>query len=106
LSIIVLAPDLEEMLRAAVQIHGGVQQLALDPMRISQLMRRFADAVKSVRPDAIVAAVDIRRHVRKLIEQECFDTPVLSPHDLLAGVQIQVLHQLNLDDASLIEAAR
>jgi len=105
LRIIVLAPALEEMLRAAVQVHGGVQQLTLDPVQITQLMRHFAEAAKSVRPDAIVAAVDIRRHVRKLIEQECFDVPVLSPHDLLASVQIQVLHQINLDDAPMLEAA-
>jgi len=104
LSIIVLAPALEEMLRAAVQVHGGVQQLTLDPVQITQLMRHFTNAAKSVRPDAIVAAVDIRRHVRKLIEQECFDVPVLSPHDLLASVQIQVLHQLHLDDAPMLEA--
>jgi len=106
LSIVVLAPDLEEMLRAAVQVHGGVQQLTLDPVQITQLMRHFADAVKSFQPDAIVAAVDVRRHVRKLIEQECFDVPVLSPHDLLASVQIHVVHQLNLDEAPLLETVR
>jgi len=103
LNIIVLAPDLEEELRAAIQMHAGVQQLTLDPMQITRLMRRFADAVSSVRPDAIVAAVDIRRHVRKLIEQDCFDVPVLSPHDLLASVQIQVLHQLSLDDPPMLD---
>jgi len=106
LSVIVLMPGLEEFLRAAVQFHGGVQQLTLDPVQITQLMRRFADAAKSVRPDAIIAAVDIRRHVRKLIEQDCFDVPVLSPHDLLANVQIQVLHELNLDEVPMLEAAQ
>ena len=98
--------DMEEMLRAAVQDHGGVQQLTLDPVQITRLMRHFADAVKSFQPEAIVAAVDVRRHVRKLIEQECFDIPVLSPHDLLASVQVHVVHQLDLDDAPMLETAQ
>jgi len=104
LSIVVLAPDVEEMLRASVQVHIGVQQLTLDPVQIAELIRRLVDAIKSFRPDAIVAAVDVRRHVRKLIEQECFDVPVLSPHDLLTSVQVQVVHQLNFDDAPMLES--
>ncbi|MDR2153762.1 MAG: flagellar biosynthesis protein FlhA [Burkholderiaceae bacterium] len=106
LSIIVLAPPLEEMLRAAVQFHGGTQQLTLDPMQVAQLMRRFADTIKNMQPDAIVAATDIRRHVRKLIEQECFDIPVLSPHNLTAGVQINILHHMTLEDSTLLEVAQ
>ena len=102
---LLLEPSLEEMLRGAVRVNGGAQQLALDPVQMSQLMQRFAEAVQQHRPAAIVTAVDIRRHVRKLIEAECFDTPVLSYHELMPTLQLEVLARVGADGAPMLEVA-
>jgi type III secretion protein V len=104
LNAMLLEPALEEMLRGAVRVNGGAQQLALEPVQLAQLMQRISAAVQRFRPDAIVTAVDIRRHVRKLIEPECFDTPVLSYHELVPTLQLEVVHRLAHDDAPLLEA--
>lgn len=106
LNAMLLEPALEEMLRGAVRVNGGAQQLALDPVQMAQLMQRFSAAVQRFRPDAIVTAVDIRRHVRKLIEPECFDTPVLSYHELMPTLQLEVVHRMVHEDAPLLEAAQ
>ena len=102
---LLLEPSLEEMLRGAVRVNGGAQQLALDPVQMSQLMQRFAEAVQQHRPAAIVTAVDIRRHVRKLVETDCFDTPVLSYHELMPTLQLQVLARVGADGAPMLETA-
>ena len=93
------------MLRAAVRVNGGVQQLALDPAQTTQLIQKFTEAIARHQPVAIVTAVDIRRHVRKLIEVECFDTPVLSYHELIPTLHLGVLAHVGKDDAPMLETA-
>ena len=101
---VLLEPALEEMLRNAIRHDSGAQQLALDPLEMSRLMTRFRNVVQVFKPAAIVTAVDIRRHVRKLIEQDCFDVPVLSYHELLPSLQLEALHRVSTEDAPLLEA--
>ena len=101
---VLLGPALEEMLRNAIRHNSGAQQLALDPLEMSRLMTRFRNVVQVFKPAAIVTAVDIRRHVRKLIEQDCFDIPVLSYHELLPSLQLEALHRVSTEDAPLLEA--
>jgi type III secretion protein V len=102
---LLLEPALEEQLRAAVRVAGGQSQLALDPADAQAAIQRLAQAVRSWQPAAIVTAVDLRRHVRKLIEAECFDTPVLSFHELMPTLQLTVLHRVGLVDAARLQAA-
>ena len=105
LNALLLEPALEEMLRGAVRVNGGAQQLALDPAQMSQLMQRFKDDVQRHQPAAIVTAVDIRRHVRKLIEPDCFDTPVLSYHELMPTLHLEVLGRVGGDGTPMLEVA-
>ena len=93
------------MLRGAVRVNGGAQQLALDPAQMSQLMQRFKEEVQRHQPAAIVTAVDIRRHVRKLIEPDCFDTPVLSYHELMPTLHLEVLGRVGGDGTPMLEVA-
>jgi type III secretion protein V len=43
--------------------------------------------------------------VRRLIEAECFDTPVLSYHELMPTLQLDVLERVALPAAPMLEAA-
>ena len=100
-----LAPELEDLLRQAVRVSGGVAQLALEP----DMARRVADSVQALvarhAPAAIVCAIDVRWHLRKLIEPECFDTPVLSLHELMPSLRLVPLATVPLPGAALLEAA-
>jgi type III secretion protein V len=102
---LLLQPDFEEQLRGAIRVSGGVQQLAFDPAQAAHTMQRLARAVQRHRPAAIVTAVDVRRHVRKLIEADCFDTPVLSYHELVPTLRLEVLERIALEEAPMLEAA-
>ena len=102
---LLLEPAFEEQLRGAVRVGGGQSQLALDPADAQAALQRLAQAVHAWQPAAIVTAVDVRRHVRKLIEAECFDTPVLSFHELMPQLHLTVLHRVGLADAARLQAA-
>jgi type III secretion protein V len=102
---VLLAPELEELLRQAVRVSNGVQQLALDPQQANDVMQALAATLRLHQPAAVVTAVDIRRHVRKLIETECFDTPVLSFHELVPTLRIDVAARIGVPEAHLLEAA-
>ncbi len=102
---VLLDSALEELLRQSVRVSGGVQQLALDPQRQRELADTLAAAVATHHPAAIVTAVDIRRHVRKLIEVACFDTPVLSYHELVPTLRLDPVGRVALPPPQLLEAA-
>jgi type III secretion protein V len=105
LGAVMLQPALEETLRQAVRVSGGVSQLALDPETARAVCSALVGAVGRHRPAAIVAAIDIRWHLRKLIEPECFDTPVLSYHELMPHLQLEVLDRIDVPGAPMLEAA-
>ena len=103
---VLVRPEFEELLRGAIRVNGGVQQLALDPAQAAKAMQRLTHAVRRHRPAALLTAVDLRRHVRKLIEAECFDTPVLSYHELVPNLRLDVLDRVSLEEeAPMLEAA-
>jgi type III secretion protein V len=102
---VMLEPALEDVIRQAVRVSGGVAQLALEPDMARRINQSLVSAVGRQRPSAVVAAVDVRWHVRKLIEPECFDTPVLSYHELMPTLQLDVVERVPLPGAQLLEAA-
>ncbi len=105
LGAVMLEPALEELLRQSVRASGGVAQLALDPEAARRICDAIAASVAAHRPAAVVTSIDVRWHVRKLIEPECFDTPVLSYHELSPSLQLDVLDRVAAPGAPLLEAA-
>ncbi|EGJ10890.1 MULTISPECIES: flagellar biosynthesis protein FlhA [Rubrivivax] len=102
---VLLTPEFEDRLRAAVRVANGQSTLALDPADAQAAMQRLAQAVRTSRPAALLTAVDLRRHVRKLVEAECFDTPVLSYHELMPTLRLEVLARVGDEPAVQLEAA-
>ncbi|MEY4561534.1 MAG: hypothetical protein RLZZ618_811 [Pseudomonadota bacterium] len=100
-----LMPDLEEMLRQSLRVSGGVQQLAIDPTAARQIIDSLAASVNTHGVAAIVTTVDLRRHVRKLIEIDCFDVPVLSYHELMPSLKLDVADRVGTPGTPLLEAA-
>ena len=102
---LMLAPDLEAALRDNIRVAGGVHQLALDPQAAQALVERFVHAIAEHAPDAVVTPVDLRRHVRKLIEGDAFDTPVLSYQELVPTLKLDLLAHVGQPPRPLLQAA-
>jgi type III secretion protein V len=82
-----------------------VAQLALEPDAARAIAESLAAAVRRHRPSALITAIDVRWHLRKMIEPECFDTPVLSYHELMPTLRLEVLGRVAAPGTPLLEAA-
>ena len=102
---LMLAPELETLLRESIRVAGGVHQLALDPQTAQGIVQGFVQAIAQHGPDAIVTPVDLRRHVRKLVETDAFDTPVLSYQELVPTLKLDLLDHVGQPPRPLLQAA-
>jgi type III secretion protein V len=100
LQALLLSPELEALMRQHLHVSGGVTQLAVSPDVARQFAAEVRAQVEALRPRAIVCAIDLRWHLRKLLEAECFDTPVLSFHELLPTLRLTPLLHLPPPGAS------
>lgn len=98
LHVLMIHPELEDRLRQSVRVAGGASQLAISP----ELAARLGGEVRSQlarQPDAVrpvlLCSLDVRRHLRKLMEIDFFDLPVLSYQELAPDLRIMQAGQIN-----------
>ena len=98
LHVLLIHPELEDRLRQSVRVAGGASQLAIAP----ELAARLAGEVRghlarqtgAARP-VLLCSLDVRRHLRKLLENDFFELPVLSYQELAADLRISQAGQIN-----------
>ncbi|MEM7528869.1 MAG: type III secretion system export apparatus subunit SctV [Pseudomonadota bacterium] len=96
----ILAPDVEETIRSGIRQTSAGSYLALDP-RVTQkfvrtVKRTVGDISRASQRPVIVVAMDIRRYVRKLVENDLYELPVLSYQDLTQEITVQPLDHIRL----------
>jgi type III secretion protein V len=101
LSAYLLAPGLEEALRSSVRQTSSGSYIVLDPKQTDRLLDAVHDTVDAfdqmtVRP-VILAAMDVRRYMRKLIERDYPDLAVVAYQELQADIQVQSIGQIDAD---------
>jgi len=95
---IALSPQLEEQLSKYVRVSGGLQQFDIDSHSAKRLRESLFEAIDTYQPRVLLTSVRLRRHIRKLIEKDRFDLPVLSYNELVESLDLNVLHQLMPDE--------
>jgi len=95
-----LAPKVEETVRAAIRQTSAGSYLALDPAVGKKLVDNIKKAVGKLPSSGpmpvLLASMDIRRYLRKLIEQDLYDLQVISYQELVPEVNIQPLARVDL----------
>ncbi|GAJ72643.1 type III secretion inner membrane channel protein [Vibrio sp. JCM 18904] len=95
-----LDQNLEDTIRSGIRQTSAGSYLALDP----SVTQQFASDVKQTIGDlsrmpnkpVLVVSMDVRRYVRKLIESEYYDLPVLSFQELTQQINIQPLGRVGM----------
>ena len=100
ISAYILDQDLEEQVRSAIRQTSAGNYLALDTEVSHRIVINVKQTVGSMsarthRP-VLLTAFDIRRYVRKIIENEMYDLVVLSYQDLTPEVTVQPLDRIAL----------
>lgn len=95
---IVLGSALEDRIRGGIRQSQGASFLNLEPMESAEIMDRFAlhvGEVSAQRPDVVLmVAPDIRRFVKRFIENRLPATPVLSFAEISDAVTLDVMRSL------------
>lgn len=98
LHVLLVHPELEDKLRQSVRVTGGASQLAIAPELAARLTAEvrshLARQAEGVRP-VLLCSLDVRRHLRKLMEVDFFDLPVLSYQELAPDLRIVQAGQIN-----------
>ena len=100
LSAYLLAPAVEETVRGAIRQTSAGSYLALEPSIGKRLVENIKAAVgdlgNAAQKPVLLTSMDIRRYMRKMIEQDLYDLPVLSYQELTQEINIQPLVRVEL----------
>ncbi|NRB24682.1 type III secretion system export apparatus subunit SctV [Shewanella sp.] len=95
-----LDQQLEETIRNGVRQTSAGSYLALDPSVTQEFLanvkQTVGDLSKMNNKPVMVVSMDIRRYVRKLIEADYYDLPVLSFQELTQQINIQPLGRVGM----------
>jgi type III secretion protein V len=95
-----LAPRVEETVRAAIRQTSAGSYLALDPAVSKKLVENIKSTVGKLpitgNKPVLLASMDVRRYLRKLIEPDLYELQVISYQELVPEVNIQHLARIDL----------
>ena len=100
IEVILMSPEMEDLLRGAVRQTSQGSYLELEVETEQAILDRLGELIATggtaAAPPVLVTAADIRRSVRKLIEEEFFSVPVFSFSELTQHARVQPLGMLEL----------
>ena len=95
-----LAPNIEDTVRSAIRQTSAGSYLALDPAvskrLVDNIKKTVGDLGASAQRPVLLTSMDIRRYLRKMIEQDLYELPVLSYQELTQEINIQPLARIDL----------
>jgi type III secretion protein V len=95
-----LTPDVEDTVRNAIRQTSAGSYLALDPNAARKLVQNVKKRVGDIRRQpskpVLLTSMDVRRYIRKLIEGELYELPVLSYQELTPEITVQPLGRVEL----------
>ncbi len=94
---ILLDPKTEEIIRKSIRQTSTGAFLALDPMSSKAILkevRRIMD--KCHGKVVVIASIDIRRYLRRLIEGDFYELPVLDYQELTPEISVQPLDRIKI----------
>jgi type III secretion protein V len=100
LAVYLFDPSVEETVRTAIRQTSGGSYLALDPDTskkiVEEIKKEVGDFGEGPQKPILLTSMDIRRYVRKLIELDLYDLPVLSYQELTQEITLQPLGRINI----------
>lgn len=100
LSVYLLDPEIEDMIRGAIKQTSAGSYLALDPDSVQLILHSMRTTIQPTppggQPPVLLTAIDVRRFARKLIEGEFPDLPVVSFQEIVPEIRIQPLGRVQL----------
>lgn len=94
---IILDPSVEDLIRRSIRQTSAGAFLALDPQSshafIGEVRRALSKRKGKI---VIIVSIDIRRYVRRLIEGEFYEIPVLDYQELIPQISVQPIDKIKI----------
>jgi len=100
LSVYLLDPEIEDLIRGAIKQTSAGSYLALDPDSVQMILSSLRNTVNPTpiggQLPVLLTSIDVRRFARKLIESEYPDMAVLSYQEIVPEIRIQPLGRISI----------
>ncbi len=100
LSVYLLDPEIEDMVRGAIKQTSAGSYLALDPDSVQLILQAMRTTISPTtargQPPVLLTAIDVRRFVRKLVEMEFPNVAVVSYQEIIPEIRIQPLGRIQI----------
>ena len=97
---ILMDPSVEETIRKAIRQTSAGAFLALDPNTSRHFLKAVDEAAGPYKTQAqrpvLMASMDIRRYVRRLIEGEHYELPVVAYQEITPEISVQPINRIRL----------
>ena len=97
---ILMDPSLEETIRKAVRQTSAGAFLSLDPDTSQRIIKAVGEAVGkhkgSTQKPVLMASMDIRRYVRRLIESKYYELPVMAYQEVTPEISVQPVSRIRI----------
>jgi type III secretion protein V len=100
---LVVTPELETLVREATRLVDGVERLAVKPEVARELVATIGRTAAETGANALVTSFEVRRSIRKLIEPDLFELPVLAFNELSPTTPVEMVGQIGLPPGALTE---
>jgi type III secretion protein V len=97
LRVMMVGPRAEEAIRSTLTMIEGQARLAINPLRMRELVGLIGAEVERSGARAILTAQDLRRPLRLVCAADLFDVPVISFNELNPAVPLDVVGQLDIE---------
>jgi type III secretion protein V len=98
LAVYLLDPGTEDVVRKSIRQTSAGSYLALEPNTakkiVTMIKEEVGDFAQETNRPVLLTSMDIRRYVRKLIELELYELPMLSHQELTEEITIQPLGRI------------
>lgn len=95
---VLLDPSCEEKIRQAIRQTSAGAFLALDPASTQSFINEIRRIVNKRKRKklVVISSIDIRRYVRRLIENEFYELPVLDYQELIPEISVQPVDRVRI----------
>ena len=100
LSVYMVDPAIEDMVRGSIRQTSAGSYLGLDADSVQMILQAVRNTVAPTppggQPPVLLTALEVRRFIRKLVESEFPDLPVLSYQEIIPEIKIQPLGRVKI----------
>ncbi len=97
---ILMDPSLEETIRKAIRQTSAGAFLSLDPETSQRIVKAVGEAAGkfrgSTQKPVLMASMDIRRYVRRLIESKYYELPVMAYQEVTPEISVQPVSRIRI----------